>query len=321
MSEQNILLGSTGDGNEIYATTISEPVVYANTSEVLRKVRISIVDKASNATIEEVDVYTSADAITFQNGLTLPEELDTRLQYSNMRPVPQTIGGIDKGSNFVNMKLQDLITQLLYPYVKPTFVSFTQSKSPSSYYEKGTDIAPITFTVNVEVGSENINIVGLEKDGNKIGAFENIATASGGIDSVEVDSVMEECTFRAYVTDAKGNTYTSNTATYRFIDPIYIGVVDESVTITENIVKGFQKFLTTSSAIASLNPQEHCMVIAYPSTFKPTSIKDPNGFEIISSFTELGNTKMYRADNTEVTYTWMKSDPTTQNGFKITVKS
>lgn len=49
--------------------------------------------------------------------------------YTNPDPVPVTIGGIEAGSTFDNVTMQEMWTELLYPYQVPAFTFFTVSGS------------------------------------------------------------------------------------------------------------------------------------------------------------------------------------------------
>ena len=47
--------------------------------------------------------------------------------YTNSAPVPTSIGGINAGQTFLNMSMQDMFTNLLYPYQYPKFTAFTMN--------------------------------------------------------------------------------------------------------------------------------------------------------------------------------------------------
>lgn len=318
MSEQNILLGSVGENKNL--------VLMANTSDdsnQLRKVRICIIDTSTQTIKEEVDVYTSADAIYFDNGLTLPEQLEDLLSYNNMNPVPVTVGGIEKGTKFIGVNWKDIMNKLLYPYQAPTINSFEQDKDPSLFYEKGTDIAPITFNVSVSKGSHSIESVSLIKDGLNIHQF-NIGS-DGGSDSVSISTKIDvESTFKICIADSNGVKTYSNEFIYRFRDPIYIGLGSLDIQITENSIKAMTKIITDESVengvTITLNPSDQCIIIAYPSSYIPYSIKDQNGLEIINSFAEKGSVTTAMEDGTYIVYNWIKSDTTTQSNFKLNIK-
>lgn len=317
MYEQNILLGSVGENNVVLMTDNSED------SNQLRKVRICIIDASTQTISEEVDVYTTADAVYFENGLTLPEQLEDLLSYNNTTPVTADVGGIKKGTKFIGVNWKEIMNKLLYPYQPPTIDSFTYDKDPSLFYEKGTDISPITFNVAISKGSHSIESVFLIKDGLNIHQF-NIGS-DGGTDSVSISTRIDtETTFKICITDLNGVKTYSDEAVYKFRDPIYVGLGSTDAQITENSIKAMTKIITdksiTDGVIVTLNPSDQCMIIAYPSSYIPYSVKDLNGLEIINSFADKGSIATTMEDGTYIVYNWMKTDPTTQSDFKINIK-
>lgn len=87
--------------------------------------------------------------------------------YTNTEPVPVTIGGINAGSTFDEVSMQDMWTSLLYPYQFPVFVLFTVSES--SILEVGCELPDLlTFSWNssndVNVEPNSIRIYDLSGD-------------------------------------------------------------------------------------------------------------------------------------------------------------
>lgn len=316
MSIKRTLLGTTKNGDEVYASFDSDEQVVDDQKRV---VRICIVDPSTQEPKEEVDVYTSAESVLFQDGLNLVDELDELLSYTNLKPVPANIGGIEKGRIFNKTNWKVLFNELLYPYVTPSILSFKASKSPDSYYELGTNIAPITFSVSVEAGSEDIVSVVLEQDGNIVYTYK--IGANGGSDSINfTNDIVTETRFKIIVRDAKDIRLYSNYLEYRFRDPVFVGVIDDGATITEALVKSLSKYVTASQIAHTMNPKSQRMIIVYPNTYVPKSIIDKNGFEIIKSFSNTGTIAISRVDGTVEQYSYMMTEPTDQTNFKITIK-
>ena len=311
------LLGNDQDGNQIYAMFDADET---STSNQLRKVRICIIDKATQEPREEVDVYTSADSVLFADGLDLVEELNELLTYTNLKPVTANIGGIQKGKVFNKANWKDIFNELLYPYVAPTIASFGQSKNPNSYYETGTNISPITFSTTINVGSEDIKGVILEQDGNPVYTFKTLIP-NGGSESINfTNDIKTETKFRIVVQDTDNKKYYSQYVDYRFRDPVFVGVVDAGVEITETLVKSLSKYVTTRQIVHTMNPKSQRMIIVYTKSYVPESIIDKNGFEIIRSFNTNGNVSIVKANGVVEQYTYIMTDPTDQSNFKITIK-
>jgi uncharacterized protein YceK len=58
------------------------------------------------------------------------------VRYTNLQPVPQTLGGVLVGTTFNSMPIQQVLDTLLYPYAKPQFTSYN-ILGISSIYEVG----------------------------------------------------------------------------------------------------------------------------------------------------------------------------------------
>jgi hypothetical protein len=57
--------------------------------------------------------------------------------YTNLMPVPTTLGGVEAGTTFDNVPINEVLNNLLYPYQAPAFTSFTISGLASTTYELG----------------------------------------------------------------------------------------------------------------------------------------------------------------------------------------
>ena len=77
------------------------------------------------------------------------------LTYTNAEPVPVTLGGVVAGQTFNNVSMQDMWTNLLYPYQTPAFTSF--SVSGTSPLEVGESL-PATLTFSWQTDHDaNVN--------------------------------------------------------------------------------------------------------------------------------------------------------------------
>lgn len=76
------------------------------------------------------------------------------LTYTNLTPVPVTLGGISAGTTFHNATMQNMWDTLLYPYLNPSFTSFAITSQPTSL-EVGASISggPRTFTWSTSFSS------------------------------------------------------------------------------------------------------------------------------------------------------------------------
>lgn len=97
--------------------------------------------------------------------------------YTNTTPVPETIGGIEANTTFDGVSIQDVLTDLLYPYQEPSFNSFNMQGLSKTTYSLGETFSggSSTFTwsttnsSNVEVDSVTLNGEGgLSNTGNYV---------------------------------------------------------------------------------------------------------------------------------------------------------
>lgn len=293
-------------------------------SDALRVVRINILDKDTGEAIEEVDVLTTADAVIFSNGRSLPEELNFQLQYSNSTPTPVTIGGIPAGSSFSGVNLKDLFSQLLYPYTKPN-IKISLSTS-GTYFEKDVNISPVIVTITVEKKSENIKSVDLYVGGSKLQAVSNFPAAGGTATSVITTPITSTTEIYVKVNDGKAS-YDSNKIKLIFNHPVYIGCVNPGDELTSALIKGLSSTINYPSAndisiTKNLSPTEQCFLIAYRAQYgdnETVTVYDTNGFNITNSF-EKSSVNILDGNSNLVQYTCMKSNVTTQSHFDITFK-
>ena len=120
--------------------------------------------------------------------------------YTNSSPTTIEVGGIKKGTTFNNMKLTDIIENLLYPYVKFTFSSITLSSGTT--FEYGTTVNVSYVRLNYEKGSKELTNVSIVDEGSnslyngEVSAKINITkqydgTTGGTISATLTDGVNE----------------------------------------------------------------------------------------------------------------------------------
>lgn len=68
------------------------------------------------------------------------------ISYTNLAPVPSTMGGISAGTTFSNTTMQQMWTMLLYPYQVANFTGFTIPGAAPATYEVGATISPGTYS-------------------------------------------------------------------------------------------------------------------------------------------------------------------------------
>jgi len=139
--------------------------------------------------VEDVDLVRFSAGSQLNTGSTYPITSSWSLTssyggyYTNFTPVPQNLGGVEAGSTFDNISVQNLFDILLYPYQQPGFSSFSIS-GQTTPLEVGDTISAgnktfiwsTTNSTNIEVNSIQIedatdSIIlgtGLANDGSEI---------------------------------------------------------------------------------------------------------------------------------------------------------
>ena len=196
------------------------------------------------------------------------------------------LGGIPVGEDLNGMTSIEILTMMLYPYVKPT-ISATGTPNGGTF-EVG-DTQTIT-NVKVVITKKSKKIIKVEVfDGaTSLGLLEDDTIANGGTFdfpvNVEVASVNTQLT--ATVTDEQGSEVSAKTGTFTFVNPFYVGVSDINTLTETNIIALTKKVEVKGNKTINYTTAQSYMVFAYPSSYGAIkSIIDQNGFNVTDSFT------------------------------------
>lgn len=264
---------------------------------------------------------TNDGQVQMGNGQTLAQKevvWDENTVYTNEMPTVSGIGGIGVGETFQDVPMKDLITKLLYPYIKPT-ISLNGTPNGGTY-EKGQSVPSIVLNANVGKKSEKIKEVKFYKDSSIIHT-ESAPNENGGVTShtYSTEAIVNDVTFKADCTDTKNSVVTSNVISFKFYYPAYIGEIDAaSSTPTQEEIKALTKKVQAKGNLSNTYTiTNKRMVIACPPGWTISKILDPNSFDVTSSFAQQ-SLSITGLDGTPQTYTVYVSEPTTQSNFKMT---
>lgn len=244
------------DGKPVVLAVAVQPRANDDTSTLadgagssLRCVRLNIVDAQSMTSIEEVDVYTTADAVYYNTATkeTIIDYINFRLAYTNSVPLPEDIGAFHKGDIFNEMDLKDVLEGILYPNITPT-VELSCSL-PSTPNFVGQDISPIEFTLTLSnVLNGAATLAYLVKDGSNVATFANLPNGDGSTTYTYSGEVEKEHKFKAVVTFPNG-TFESEELEIPFINPIYLSFNSEN---RPNVDNPIQSLTDTSYEFSTL---------------------------------------------------------------------
>lgn len=266
----------------------------------LTKVQTQLLDETTGEVIEDVNVMSDAECITYTN----PEKMVT------------AHGGIPVGTSFNNVPLQEVLDNILYPYTKPTV---TLSANPAGgVREKGTSLTPIALTANIGKKSADIKAVDFYKGSEKIGSIASPKAAGGTETHSYTGPITADCQLSCKVTDAKNGVTESGKVNYTFVYPIYIGSVPaDAVTPTAAQVMELEKrVVAKASQQYTYTIADKRMCIACPPGMTLSKILDPNGFDSTAAFTKK-SLAITGLDGTAQTYTVYVGGVTSQSNYKM----
>jgi hypothetical protein len=236
--------------------------------------------------------------------------------YQNSEAMPTSVGGFSAGTTFTTPHtIQEMLDGLLYPYIAPS-VSF--SSSSSLIQELGISLASVQLNVGITKKSDNIEKIEYYRGSTLLNTNSSPSTSGGNDSYTDTNIVNSNTTYSVKVYDSKPNIV-SNSISFNYIYPMYIGNVDD-LNPTELDIKGMTKRLVVKSnqnLSYTLSNSRFCF--AYPSSYgNLTSIKDPNNFEMLSTFTKTSS-NFTMLDGKSVPYNiYTLSLPTSQTSFVIT---
>lgn len=251
-------------------------------------------------------------------GLATKEEEDAREIYETDILTVNTIGGIPSGTDLNGLTVKEILTKLIYPYVKP--VVSTAGTPNGGIYEKGNDQTITNVRVNVTKKSEAITKVEVFDGITSLGLQEGDAVKSGGAFNFSVDIAVPSTNkqLTAKVTDASGTTVSANTGSFTFVYPYYVGICDEGANIDETLIKSLTKKIETKgNKTIAYTCDNQKMIFAYPKSYgNLKSVIDPNNFDVTNTFT-ITEVSITGLDGTAQPYYVYVNGASTVSGFNM----
>lgn len=275
----------------------------------LEKARVQLLDPDTGKVVAEVDVLTSAPVVS----------------YINDNAIVRDFRGISAGTTFSESdekSVQDILDDLLYPYISPEIEFITDNKGNKItedtfiYVERFTEVRPFYINATIHAGSKTDLTITLKRYDSSTGTTETIDTkikVSPGATykyQQNIEKFSFDKKFQIAVSDGQ-DTVVSPIISYKFIYPVFVGycnleeilttdgaVIDETFasqyfnTLIRNNSPMIEKRLVpiqNISGIAINNPlytdSKYNPCIIYPNTWnKVISITDVNDDDITGSF-------------------------------------
>lgn len=249
--------------------------------------------------------------------------------YTNLTPMPQTVGGYEAGITFNNVEYKDLIDGLLYPYQYPAFSSFSIS-GQTNPLECGESISGgKTFTWSTS-NSSNIksNTISIKDITGSLTLASNLSNDGSEVINISTPIVKTSTgainVFRIEALNIKDQTFTKDYIVTWYC-PFYYGVGSQGLSVSQ-LQQLTKAVVSKSNKTYTFSPSNQVFYFAYPQSYgQLISILDPNNFETISDWTLRTETFIpnppYFKNTVNVTYyVYEFKNLTTQTNFNITFK-
>ncbi len=209
------------------------------------------------------------------------------------RPTTKEVGGIAYGCNLDGKGVRDILEMMLYPDEKPELSVALNTNPKGTVFEIGDTTTVVSVVATVKRTSNNIEVVTLYRNGEKLAERTGAAIAGGATITFEINEKISESIpegfFSVEVRDVKGYVVKANVPAINFYYPIYYGVVEEAIEVTDiteaMILKMSKHVGEKGNKTFTYNTNNQRMVVAYPATYGDlVSILDLNGFEQIRAF-------------------------------------
>lgn len=273
----------------------------------LPAVRVQLLDESTGLPISDVDVLTSSKWV----------------YYTNSNKTLRDYRGIPKGTSFDDASIENVLNDILYPYIAPGINNISGDTSGLTngitedtvlYPEACITIDSFTLSVELMSGSEKeitFTLKTYDSDSSKIDEQKSVVVVIPGekyLLSFEIPSFVTSRSFEVIVDDGK-NIIRSPIISYEFVYPVYTGfcthemvsddfyidsdvasnVFNEMVRANGKMIKKYvgapcnHKALTVSDPLYA-NTELYPFILFPNNLDKLKSIRDTNGVDITGSF-------------------------------------
>ena len=237
-------------------------------------------------------------------------------------PTIGTVGGIPNGTIYSDKPILSLIDELLHSYIEPTIFNFSILSLPS-IVEVGIPVTGVKTFVWDKTSPNNIKdttgSINNLSSGEILKSGINLVNLSRTTSMVIIDNTSPfNKSFNINGQTTKNKIIVSNTFNAQSVFPIFIGSLSTATPSENDILNMTRLVVVKSNQTFNYTIDWQHFAIAYSGDYGDLkSIKDTNGFEIISGFIKLS---MYLTINgiSELYIIYISILPTTQTNFNLT---
>ena len=209
--------------------------------------------------------------------------------YTNKKPVPVAIGGINAGDTFENISINELINKLLYPYVAPT-LSSSNTNLTANTFKYGVSQEITNVVVKIKKGTNNIKNIKLLFNSNEIGNSSEFIE-SNGIITCNFSNISyifnTDGTLKITIIEENDKKINVNLQSYKFVYPSYVGKSTKALSelTADDITSSLSEIVSSKITSYTYELTRERAVIAYPADYgRISQIKDSNGFDVTNTF-------------------------------------
>jgi hypothetical protein len=244
-------------------------------------------DAENDISVSDNRIKNVADPVDLHDAVT-KSYLETTIQsnnflYSNNTPMPEEVGGYEPGDTFTNVTLQQLFTNLLYPYQYPEVAEF-YIDNQETIIEVGDSVAGGIHTFMWDVTNDaNVaaNSITIEDTTNSVvyGSTYNNNNNSESIDigSSVVKTTAKTNTWKISASNTKGQVISKN-FTVHWKWRVYYGSNANSSLSDSDI-----KSRASTSLVSNFTGNKEVDAGGYKYFIYPTSFGLKNNFKDVSS--------------------------------------
>ena len=191
------------------------------------KTRVQLLNPDTGEVLGDCDLVTSVDYI----------------YYNNEKKTLRDYRGIPAGTTFEDTSINDILTNILYPDIRPEINSMKTSNYLSStkdnitiYNKKFNKIDDFSLYYDITLGSEKsitakLNITDSTGTHEQVVTVESVAGSNYTL-KFDIDGIIDDASFELELIDSIGSVR-SNTILYKFIYPVYTGYIDLNSNLDE----------------------------------------------------------------------------------------